>query len=137
MYVTYILETPDKTIAYYCVSNDLLKISLSYHKRFKSSLRKSASKNILYSLFKWNEFPAVKIGRFAVDKEYQNQKIGGELLNAIVYSFSTNNKTGCSFITVNALNDPATLNFYKNNDFIFLTQSDLHKDSRLMYKCLL
>jgi GNAT superfamily N-acetyltransferase len=137
MYVTYILETPDKTIAFYCVSNDLLRLSMASHREFKSKLRKNASANVRYTLFEWNEFPAVKIGRFAVDEDYQGQKIGTSLLDAIIYSFTTNNKTGCTFITVNAINNKRTTKFYIKNGFTFLTQSDTNKESRQMYKCLL
>jgi GNAT superfamily N-acetyltransferase len=137
MYVTYIYETPEKTIAFYCVSNDLLAIGASSHRDFKRKLRRNASTNIRYTLFDWNEFPAVKIGRFAVDEKFQGQGIGTRLLDAIIYSFKTGNKTGCTFVTVDALNNKRTLKFYTDNDFKFLTSSDETKDSRLMYRCLL
>jgi ribosomal protein S18 acetylase RimI-like enzyme len=135
--VTYLLETPEKTIAYYTLSNDLLRISVNTSREFKSLLRKRIKSRRLYEMFSWEEFPAVKIGRFAIDTNYQSKGIGTELLNAIIYSFLTNNKTGCAFITVDALNNDRAINFYIQNGFLFLTDKDKYKESRLMYRSLM
>jgi tRNA(Met) C34 N-acetyltransferase TmcA len=82
-------------------------------------------------------FPAAKIGRFAVDREFQRSGYGTEILNLIVMSFLSNNKTGCQFITVDALNNADTLRFYEKNDFSFVTLTDFNKPSRQMYKNLI
>lgn len=47
--------------------------------------------------------------------------------------FALKNKTGCRFITVDAYNYPATINFYKKNGFDFLTSQDEKEDTRSMY----
>jgi ribosomal protein S18 acetylase RimI-like enzyme len=135
--VTYLLETPDKTIAYYTLANDLLCISANTSREFKSLLRKRIKSRRLYEMFNWEEFPSVKIGRLAIDVSYQSIGIGTELLNAIIYGFLMNNKTGCAFITVDALNTDRTIRFYIRNGFIFLTDRDKYKESRLMYRCLI
>ncbi len=47
--------------------------------------------------------------------------------------FTTNSKTGCRFLTVDAYNNPDTLNFYKKNDFEFFTSDDENDSTRAMY----
>ena len=47
--------------------------------------------------------------------------------------FRTNNRTGCRFITVDAYNDEATLNFYKKNGFDFLWNADKNDNTRIMF----
>jgi GNAT superfamily N-acetyltransferase len=135
--VTYILEIPDKTIAYFSVANDLLKINVDSCPEFKTHLRKYVKGTRLYTLFQMTAFPAVKLGRLAVDTEYQCRGIGTELVNAMKYSFLTNNKTGCAFITVDAINEEKPLRFYSNNGFAFLSENDKKDESRLMYYTLI
>ncbi len=77
--------------------------------------------------------PAVKIGRLGVHKEYQGHHIGTYLLNLTKQLFTTNNRTGCRFITVDAYKDHKVTKFYKKNDFQFLNDSDRGKKTRIMY----
>ncbi len=71
-------------------------------------------------------YPAAKIGRLAVDKDFQDQGIGTFLIKSLVQSFIRKNKTGCQFITVDAINDNTqrTIKFYENNGFKYLTMND-------------
>ena len=62
---------------------------------------------------------------------------GKHILQLIIMSFLTNNKTGCKFLTVDALNNIDTLRFYEKNGFSFVTLSDYNKLSRQMYKNLI
>ena len=136
--VTYLLEAEGKTIAYYSLANDLLKISVNDDRDFKRKLRKKIKDDFLYELFKIGSFPAVKLGRFAVHKDYQSRGIGSELLGLITYSFiNDSNKTGCTFITVDALNNSKTISFYERNGFSFLSPNDIGDENRAMYKCLI
>ena len=138
-YTTFIIETDERIIAYYSLANDLLmiedsiedfceeneetinKIDTSYYEEFINS----------------RTFPAVKLGRFAVDKKFQGKSIGSTIIKAIVVSFIEKNKTGCQFITVDAINCNQTLSFYEKNGFKNLTVNDVCKESRQMYKPLL
>jgi len=63
----------------------------------------------------------------------QTKGIGTELLDFIKVSFTTENKTGCRFLIVDAYNKERTINFYKRNDFDFLSTADKDEDTRLMY----
>ncbi len=65
-------------------------------------------------------YPAVLIGRLGVNIEYQNAqyRIGAQIMNFIKDWFrSSDNKTGCRFILVDAVNNEHTIRFYERNDF--------------------
>jgi GNAT superfamily N-acetyltransferase len=139
-YTTTIFETEEKIIAYYSLSNDLLVV------REIGDFREEIDTNINIETEYWEQFyeqvsyPAVKIGRLAVDKEFQGNGLGRIIIDSLVISFTNNNKTGCQFITVDAINDhkgQKAIHFYIQNGFNFLTALDIQKDSRLMYKPLI
>ena len=74
-------------------------------------------------------YPAVLIGRLGVDKDYQGAqfRIGAQIMDFIKKWFlSSDNKTGCRFILVDAVNDPHTLTYYERNGFkpLFRRESD-------------
>lgn len=139
-YTTTLLETDKQIIAYYSLANDLL--SISDRQDFADEM--SDSKNKIDFDF-WEKFlnqkmyPAAKIGRLAVDRTFQDQGIGTMLIQSLVQSFIKKNKTGCQFITVDAINDNTqrTIKFYENNGFKLLTMNDVNRESRQMYKSLL
>ena len=67
-----------------------------------------------------NDYPAVKIGRFAVDKHFscQPEHWGTKAMNFIKEWMVSDNKTGCCFLTVDAY--PKAVTFYLKNGFKFL-----------------
>lgn len=134
--VTYLLETDSETIAYYSLSNDSLKIDDK--ENFKEELSEiDIHTNYFEFFFEQDTYPAVKIGRLAVTKNYQSKGIGQFIIDYLIESFRTNNKAGCQFITVDAINQPRVLSFYDRNKFIPLTVADCNKHSRQMYLPLL
>lgn len=64
-----------------------------------------------------NEVPAIKIGRFAVDKKYAGKSLGKSIFRNVLLSilYLSKNKVGLRFITVEAY--ASAFNFYveKNN----------------------
>jgi len=137
---TFLFENQNKTVAYYSLLNDVLTINSQCDKEFDCELSKIiADKDyaFLLEMKGISLYPAVKIGRLAVDKNFQHYGFGTEILNLIIISFLTNNKTGCQFITVDALNNKETIKFYENNGFSFVTLNDYNKQSRQMYKNLI
>lgn len=65
-------------------------------------------------------FPAVLIGRLGVASDYRGKglNIGSQILDFVKDWFrSSDNKTGCRFIVVDAYNNPLTLHFYEKNGF--------------------
>jgi GNAT superfamily N-acetyltransferase len=138
--VTYLFETKDKTIAYYSLQNDLLRIDPHTDKDFDREISDIISDNDYSFLLEMKElstFPSAKIGRFAVDMEFQRCGYGTQILRLIIVDFLTNNKTGCQFLTVDALNNMDTLRFYEKNGFSLVTSLDYNKLSRQMYRTLI
>ena len=135
--VTYLLETDEETIAYFNVSNDSIRledlIDNPEDKKVKRSKIRKVFGLIPHDKRGYESFPAVKIGRFAVNKKHQGEKIGTTLMDYIKGYFLDNNKTGCRFITLDAINDPKIIEFYKRNGFDFLTERDVTDDSRMMF----
>jgi GNAT superfamily N-acetyltransferase len=77
--------------------------------------------------------PAVKIGRLAVQKNLQKFGIGTYLVNLTKILFTTRNRTGCRFITVDAYNQENVIRFYRKNDFQFLHDNDSKRPTRIMF----
>lgn len=107
--VTYIIEDEIDTVAFFSLSNDRISISetdKSTWRRIRSAFphRKHRS-----------DYPAVKIGRLGVHLKAQHCHIGTDILDFIKQTFITNNRTGCSFVTVDALH--SAVSFYESNGF--------------------
>ena len=76
-------------------------------------------------------YPALKIGRLAVNEEYAGAGIGTFILDSIKYAFTSVKRLGCRFITVDALN--SATEFYERNGFKFFTELDKEDETRLMF----
>lgn len=65
-------------------------------------------------------YPAVLIGRLGVNVAYQSPeyRIGAQIMNFIKEWFTTeDNKTGCRFVLVDAVNTHHTVSYYERNGF--------------------
>ena len=72
-------------------------------------------------------YPAVLIGRLGVSAEYRGfgYNIGSQIIDFVKDWFrSSDNKTGCRFIVVDAYNNPRTLHFYEKNGFKLLYKTE-------------
>ncbi|MBO4944700.1 MAG: hypothetical protein J6C91_05530 [Muribaculaceae bacterium] len=71
-----------------------------------------------------SDYPAVKIGRFGVNRAYRHTDShwGSRTLDFIKYWMITENKTGCCFITVDAY--ATAVGFYMKNGFRFLGEKE-------------
>ena len=117
---TYVLYLEDKIIAFYSVMNDKID-------RVSNSIKqgnwqdKFSDKNFETEISK--EYPAVKVGRLGVHKDFKGKGIGSFILTYIKASFSDpNNKTGCRFVTLDAYIDKQE--FYEKNGFVELIQGN-------------
>ena len=127
MAVTYLLESMDlnMTVAYY----SLLADKIIFNPEDKTVWNK-LNRNIPNNKRR-RSYPAVKIGRLAVNEEFEGEGIGTFILDSIKYAFVNVKRLGCSFITVNALNN--AIRFYKKNGFLFFTEQDKDEETRLMF----
>lgn len=108
-------------VAFVCLLNDVIRIP----NRCKSRLFPEG--------MRYRTYPAVKIGRLGVSGDVQGAGIGSYLLWTIKLLFLTDNRTGCRFVTVDAYNNPRTVNFYNKNGFSFLTAEDEKLATRTLY----
>ncbi|MCM1349198.1 MAG: GNAT family N-acetyltransferase [Firmicutes bacterium] len=72
-------------------------------------------------------FPAVLIGRLGVAGAYQGKgfNIGSQIIDYVKDWFrSSDNKTGCRFIVVDAYNNTRTIRFYERNGFKTLYKTE-------------
>ena len=109
-----------RIIVAFTVANDSLRIyDLPNNRRKK--LIKSTHKHL-------KRYPGVLIGRLGVNKDYCGKGYGSEILDYVKNWFSEpENKTGCRFVIVDALNSPRVLKFYSENKFSFLFSTDAHE----------
>ncbi len=127
MAVTYLIEDrhQDLTVAYF----SLLADKISFNPEEKSVWNK-LNRNIPNSKRRRN-YPALKIGRLAVNEKYAGAGIGTFVLDSIKYAFTSVKRLGCRFLTVDALNSATS--FYEKNGFQFFTELDKNDETRLMF----
>ena len=127
MAVTYLLEhmEQNKTAAYF----SLLADKITFNPEEKDVWNK-LNRNIPNQKRR-RSYPAVKIGRLAVNEEYSGAGLGTFILDNIKYAFANVRRLGCRFVTVDALS--TAVNFYQKNGFQFFTEQDKDEDTRLMF----
>lgn len=96
-----------------------------------SIVLETSEKKHLFSFHKHvYHFPALKIGRLGVQKEFQKQGVGKALLEysiGVAYRMNTGLSVGCRFITVDAY--PASVPWYEHCGFVF-NQLENKKEKR-------
>lgn len=66
----------------------------------------------------FKQIPAIKIGQFAVHKEYQRMRVGTEMIScAISGARKYCSRAGCRFVIVDAHNKEEVISFYERNGF--------------------
>jgi predicted GNAT family N-acyltransferase len=124
--VTYVFENNTETIAYFCLSNDTVLRLFSDKDGWKK-----LKKIIPNSKFR-STYPAIKIGRLAVSRNYAGNGFGKLILQIVREMYASDNQqSGCRFVTVDAYQNAVP--FYQKNDFDFLTSEDKNEKTRLMY----
>ena len=85
------------------------------------SLKLKTSEIDAYGLFDYSDlasFPAVKIGRLAIAEELHGQGLGRQILRFIKASIlESSYASACRLLIVDAVNEPAILNFYASHGF--------------------
>lgn len=127
---TFVLEDESSTIAYYSVFNDSLLVEQ------RNFATKSAFNRFLkivsHPKRHLKYFPALKIGRLAVNKTLKGQGVGRIIVNSIISDvLDLNERYGCKLLTVDAYSQ--SLDFYSKLGFEFLSPNDEGDDTRQMY----
>jgi predicted GNAT family N-acyltransferase len=117
----YVHKKNKDIVCYFTVLNDVINVEEL------PSGRKKSIKGKVASSFHSSSFPAVKIGRLAVDQKYIGTGVGNQVLDFIKAFFVFKNKTGCRFITVDSVNTPKVIDFYTRNGFIEVMSEEQEK----------
>ena len=122
---TYVaVDNNDKIIAYFSLLNDKIERGFTEPSIWNKLSRKIPNAK------KRSSYPALKIGRFAIDSNYQHLGIGKELIRIVQMWTAQDKKTGCRFITVDALT--CAIEFYKKCDFFVLQNTEPEKETTPM-----
>ena len=121
--ITYLVfDSEDNLVGYYTLSSDSMPATDIIRSRFKSGK--------LY-----HSYPAVKIGRFAIDKKYKGCDYGSVVMDFIKFRLANMPQEVASrYLLVDAYNNDKVISFYnEKNNFEFWTKDDKDSDTRLMY----
>ena len=112
-----------KIVCAFTLSNDSIRIN------DLPRSRKDHMKSITHHEKPLRRYPGVLIGRLAVASEFANRGIGSEVINMIKYMFvDPENKTGCRFLIVDAVNSKEVLPFYEKNGFHYLFTTEKQEE---------
>lgn len=125
--VTYIIEeeTTNQTIAYFSLLNDKIERKITDNAVWNRLSRE------IPNIKRRKSQPAVKIGRLAVSSSYQGKGWGEKIISFLKQWFTEKNKTGCRYITVDAL--ASKVGFYKKYGFNILVTPEEGDETVLMY----
>lgn len=124
-YLFCLKSQPNTIVSAFSLSNDSIRLTNRIADEYKeqfledTELRDKTLKR----------FSAVLIGRLGTNKDYAGRGYGSAIMDFIKVLFRTNNRTGCRFLIVDAMNRPETLHYYEKNSFRYLI-----KDERLEAK---
>ena len=124
---TYVFEddASEKTVAYFSLLNDKVDRDLSDKNVWNRLSREIPNAK------RRRSYPAVKIGRLAVDKDYEGQSFGRISFNYIKQTLLKNRVSGCRFVTVDALKE--AVGFYQKNGFQILASPTDGDETVLMF----
>jgi predicted GNAT family N-acyltransferase len=124
---TFILEADNGSIAaYFCLLNDKVskdEVIGSHWKKIRSNFPKDKQ---------FRSYPSIKIGRFAVSKDFRGRNIGSDMMDMLIKKLHTERShSAFHYITVDAY--ISAIPFYEKNGFVHLTKKDENEHTRLMY----
>ena len=124
--ISFLLKDGDKIVAYFCLLNDKITrqdVTNSQWKKIKTAFPERK---------RFGSYPAIKIGRFAVSKEYKGHNIGTDLMNILKGMLNTNPiYSAFRYLTVDAY--LSAIDFYKRTNFKELSEKITNEHTRLMF----
>ena len=123
---TFILSDNGNIAAYFCLLNDKISQQESANNKWKK-LKKDFPEDKRFS-----SYPAIKIGRFAVSKEYKGQSIGSDLMAMLKDMLHrSSNHSAFRYLTVDAY--ISATGFYEKNGFKILSPKVVNDSTHLMF----
>jgi GNAT superfamily N-acetyltransferase len=126
---TYLFKKDNEIVAFFSISNDCLN-DLGYDNSIWNKLHRKIK---LPNQKRIRQYPAVKITRLGIDKQYQGKGLSHQLLDFIKGWTFREHKPACRLLILDAYNQPKQVQLYQKNDFIFLLDSDQNDKHRFMY----
>ncbi len=126
---TYLFKKGDFTVAFFSICNDCLN-DLGYQNNIWNRLHRKIK---LPNEKRIRQYPAVKIARLGIDKNFQGKGLSHQLLDFIKGWTFIEHKPACRLLILDAYNKEKQLSMYEKNDFVFLLDSDKEKMHRFMY----
>jgi len=130
---TYLFRDGEAIVAFFSICNDCLN-DLGYENSVWNRLHRKIK---LPNKKRIRQYPAVKIARLGINKEYQGKGLSHQLLDFIKFWTFESHKPACRLIILDAYNQPKQLEMYQKNDFVFLLDNDKDDKHRFMYFDLL
>lgn len=119
-YLLCLRSNPNVVVAAFTLSNDSIRMTNKLNEEAKQSFL--VSTDLQGKCLR--RFPAVLIGRLATNKQFAGKGVGTAVMDLIKNWFRYENKTGCRFIIVDALNNESTMHYYLKNGFKYLVQDE-------------
>ena len=119
-YLFCLKDQPETIVTAFSLSNDSIRLTNRITDEYKEQFLDDTGLHDK-SL---KRFPAVLIGRLGTNKDFAGQGYGTAIMDFIKVLFRTNNRTGCRFLIVDALNRPETLHYYEKNGFHYLIDDE-------------
>lgn len=124
--VSFLLKDEDRIVAYFCLLNDKITrqdVTNNQWKKIKTAFPERK---------RFGSYPAIKIGRFAVSKEYKGRNIGTDLMNILKGMLNSSPiYSAFRYLTVDAY--LSATDFYKKNNFKELSEKITSEHTRLMF----
>jgi len=79
------------------------------------------------------QYPAIKIGRLDITKNYQGTGLAYSMMDFIKGITRLNQKSASRILLIDAYNKSKQLNFYKRNDFVLLNVLQSNTETVAMY----
>lgn len=127
----------EEIVAAFTLMNDSIMIGAEEERSdFFDDLRLEEDSATVDFFKRQSSFPAINIGHLGTSEKYQGHGIGMAIVEFVAGTFSQYRLAGCQFITVDALNNSRTINFYYKNGFSFQTIKDSSSLTRRMYRII-
>lgn len=112
---------PKKIVTFFTLANDSIRLTNKMTDEHRETFLDDT--NLRDKSIK--RFPGVLLGRLGTNSNFLGHGYGTAVMNFIKSMFTTNNRTGCRFIIVDALNNERTIRYYKeHNGFQFLIEDE-------------
>lgn len=123
---SFILKDGDNIVAYFCLLNDKISrqdVTNSQWKKIKGGFPERKQ---------FGSYPAIKIGRFAVSRQYKGRNIGTDLMNLLKGMLNDSpSYSAFRYLTVDAY--LSAIDFYCKNNFKLLSEKIENEHTRLMF----